>query len=390
MKVKLLNAAWKGVKSLCKTSSKESLLLERQNARKFVDSIPDETWDKISQSVFRQPGEAKSKILATLDDFKKYCTDQNIKLAPEVEEAYQTIEHKATLMADRLNVAVAKGKSLKNSYDYGKRFFSNNEKSVKILEKQLDDMERQLKKKLENFDDPDWSKNFSMRCEISSIKNDFQTNFMYGQNFHNPKIVELAKGILHDGQVFYHGTKHQSSIVKNGFHLMPKKHQAKVGSRELGEGVYLTPDKKVAAHYAGLRGGILHLDVKLNKVAAVGQDNIDNIMCAFVNNINDFQNKINPLKIELLIKELFKRNGFNAAYTKEAIGNVILQDPKLVDAIIGRKQSQLCVFDTSDIKILEKTFKDKAKNQALQIQNILELPLRMYNVFKEYGVLVFT
>ena len=81
-----------------------------------------------------------------------------------------------------------------------------------------------------------------------------------------------------------------------------------------------------------------------------------------------------PAEMELLIKELFKRNGFNAAYTREAIGQniLMLQNAKMVDDIIGAKQAQLCVFDTKDIRILEKTFKDYMGEVVTSTQNLLK------------------
>ena len=60
---------------------------------------------------------------------------------------------------------------------------------------------------------------------------------------------------------------------------------------------------------------------------------------------------------ELIVKNLFQRNGYNAAYTKEALGEGIFAQNKLVDALVGGKQSQLVVFDPKDIQILDKTFK---------------------------------
>ena len=252
-----------------------------------MDSIPAETWDKVSQAVFRQPNEPKSKFLETLGRFRKFCQEQKITLSPEAEKAYQTLEYKATVMADRLNEAVSRGKTQKNYFDYGKKFKNNNKQAVEILEKQINEIESMLNAKCNNYGTPDWDKNVSLYSEISSIRSNFRCSMGFGQEFYNPKIVELSKDILHDGQVFYHGTKHQRAIAKNGFNLTPKIGQARFGARELGEGVYITPDKKVAAHYAGLRGGILPLDVKLNKVAAINQDHQAKIIMELLENLSE-------------------------------------------------------------------------------------------------------
>ena len=86
------------------------------------------------------------------------------------------------------------------------------------------------------------------------------------------------------------------------------------------------------------------------------------------------------------MKELFKRNGFNAAYTREAIGQniLMLQNSKMVDDIIGAKQAQLCVFDAANIRILEKTFKDCCSNQALQTKSWLLKPYNVYKMIKNF------
>lgn len=385
MNLKLLKMAWQNARAMRKSCSKSALLLQRQEARKFVDSIPAETWDKVSQAVFRQPNEPKSNFLETLGNFRKFCQEQKITLSPSAEKAYQTLEHKATVMADRLNDAVSRGKTPQNWLDYGKKFESNNRQAVRTLEKQMKEIESMLNAKCKNYGDPDWDKNFSLRLDMLSIQSNFCSSIGFGQNFYNPKIAELSKDILHDGQVFYHGTKHQRAIAKNGFNLTPKIGQARFGARELGEGVYITPDKKVAAHYAGLRGGILPLDVKLNKVAAINQDHQAKIIMELGLNMSNGR-AYTPAEMELLIKELFKRNGFNAAYTREAIGQniLMLQNAKMVDDIIGAKQAQLCVFDTKDIRILEKTFKDRCSNQALQTKSWFLKPYNVYKMIKNF------
>lgn len=385
MNLKLLKIAWQNARAVRKSCSKSALLLQRQEARKFVDSIPAEMWDKVSQVVFRQPNEPKSKFLKTLGRFRKFCQEQKITLSPEAEKAYQTLEHKGTVMADRLNDAVSRGKTPKNWLDYGEKFKNNNKQAVEILEKQMKEIESMLNAKCNNYGTPEWAKKFSLYSEISSIRSSFRSSMGFGHDFYNPKIAELSKDILHDGQVFYHGTKHQRAIAKNGFNLTPKKSQATLAARELGEGVYITPDKKVAAHYAGLRGGILPLDVKLNKVAAINQDQQSNIIVELGLNITGGRAYIHA-ENELLIKELFKRNEFNAAYTREAIGGNILtlQNAKMVDDIIGAKQAQLCIFDTSDIRILEKPFKDRCSNQALQTKSWFLKPYNVYKMIKNY------
>ena len=87
--------------------------------------------------------------------------------------------------------------------------------------------------------------------------------------------------------------------------------------------------------------------------------------------------------MELLIKELFQRNGYNAAYTREALGSGIFSQKELVDKLAGGKQSQLVVFDPKDITILGKTLKERLSNQKMQFENLINMPQMIYQIIKE-------
>ena len=148
-----------------------------------------------------------------------------------------------------------------------------------------------------------------------------------------------------------------------------------MSARELGQGVYLTPDRKVSSRYAGLFGGIVHTKVDTQKVAVVNNNQISDISSTLAKNLSS-DRLSEPATMELVLKELFQRNGYNAAYTKEALGSGLFAQNKLVDALAGGKQSQLVVFNPKDITILEKSLKDRFVNQKLQIETVLRAPIR--------------
>ena len=97
----------------------------------------------------------------------------------------------------------------------------------------------------------------------------------------------------------------------------------------------------------------------------------------------------NPLVKELLIKNLFTRNGYNAVYASRALTpntDSILQplitgNQSLVNAVTGGKQSQLAVFDPKDITILRKTMKEKIKDTATQVSTFIKSPFIRFKYF---------
>ena len=184
------------------------------------------------------------------------------------------------------------------------------------------------------------------------------------KDIYNHKIIPLADGILEQGQTFYHGTGNASRIKKAGFSLLPSKYQAGVAPRELGEGVYMTPDKEVASYYAGINGSIIQANVELKNVAVVNnyqQSKIPEVIRKVLG-----VNLSSTFSIEAIVKELFKRNGYDAIYSREALGTGFSADTKLIDKLSGGKQSQLVVLDAENIKIIDKTFKQRVENQLLQ------------------------
>lgn len=386
MKLKAVRSLWNGakevgtvIKSAYRKASNKTLELKRLQAKNYVATIPDETWNKISKRVFEQKGEPKSVFLEKLHKVKQGYDECGITMPKDVLEAYYQVEHKATVFADRMMLAKSKGKTPQNYWNYGTRFRENNKEAIEKLEGFL---KEQQDNSLARWHEAAYSQPY----DEAAIKKAQKTFDMINNNridfncvpyneLYNAKIGEVAPEIIQKGQTFYHGTTHQRAIRKNGFHLIPKKGQALMSARELGQGVYLTPDRKVSSRYAGLFGGIVHTKVDTQKVAVVNNNQISDISSTLAKNLSS-DRLSEPATMELVLKELFQRNGYNAAYTKEALGSGLFAQNKLVDALAGGKQSQLVVFNPKDITILEKSLKDRFVNQKLQIETVLRAPIR--------------
>ena len=393
MKLKAIKSLWSGakqlkqvIKSYSTASSAQTLALKRQEAKKYVETISDETWNKLSNAIFEQKGDSKSILLDKLHKYKKFCDDNGIEMPDDVLQAYKQIEYKATIFSDRMTMAKAKGKTPENYWDFGKKFKKNNQEAFDKLEGFA---QKQQDTAMQKYHDAVFNSAYEQKAADEAKQmfekiydNRLDINYIPYEELYNSKIGTVADGIIENGQVFYHGTKKQRAISKSGFHLIPKKSQATAGARELGEGVYLTPDKKVASSYAGIFGGILPVKIDNPKVAVVNNAQLSALTRKLVMTLGAEQAQ-NPAIIELVVKKLFQRNGYNAAYSREALGSGIFAQNKLVDVLSGGRQSQLAVFDPKDIQILDKTLTERIGNEALQIGTVLKTPARVINYIRE-------
>ena len=376
MKLKAIKSLWSGAKQLKQsiksyrtTSSAQTLALKRQEAKNYVETIPDETWDKLSNAIFEQKGDSKSILLDKLHKYKNLFDKNGIKMPDDVLQAYNRLEHKATVFTDRMTKAKAKGKTPENYWNFGDKFRANNKEE---LEKLYSFYRQQLKSTVQKSHDMvfsgkpyDHKTHEELTILIDKLgKNHPDFGYIDSSDLYNPKIGEVANNIITKGQTFYHGTKHQRAITKNGFQLIPKKTQNVTGARELGEGVYLTLDKNVASRFSGILGGILPVKIDTKKVAVVNNAQVSSI----TSNITKELGEQEPAALELIIKKLFQRNGYNTAYAREALGN----DHKLIDEIAGGKESQLVVFEPKVITLLKNSLKERIDNKILQIKIAFE------------------
>lgn len=329
----------KGILSFGKT------LFSRKPAVNTLAGITEAQWSKLSQSVFRQANEPKSAFLVQLDKLK----NSGLDMPKDVQQALNTLERKATIFADRMDGAVARGTqpARKNYYEEFQRINSEQFELVENYIRELANSSCDIKNQ---------SKIRSLLYHDSI----FRPSTITGHHdiMYCGKIAQTDKNIFGSNPIFYHGTKHQISIAKNGFRTKARLFQRMFGSRELGDAVYLTPDKEVAAFYAGLRGGIIKTSVSKLNPASVNQRQFSDMVYNIAEKIGLTDN------VEQIMKELFKRNGYNAAYSREGLSFGLFSEQ--IDPIIGKAQSQLAVYTPEDIKILPKTLAERIENTKLQ------------------------
>ena len=328
-------------------------------------SLSEQTWQEMSKNLFKDSNTPKSGFLSYLADFKQTLNDNSIVMPEDVQKAYSTLSDKATLFADRISASISRGNTpkgpmghFKNEYYYQK-FISAHSKEFYILQdfmqKQRIIIEEQVAKgkcdletlkKFKNFE-----RNLSSLPNYSCITDTF--NYApYLSEMYDPRISDVGQNIINPSQYLYHGTHSKGRILKEGFSLTPKTEQAKV-SREIGKAVYLTPKKGVAAFFAGNFGNIIKTKANINKIAVI--NNEQSAMIGREIGRVFKSKKIDPEVKEEVIAELFKRNGYDAVYTKNCLNDAFAKmRGHDIDYVIGESQSQVAVFDPSKINICKK------------------------------------
>lgn len=375
------------IRSARNKSSSDSMKLQELRAKNYVATIPKSSWNEMSEALFQSPQDKSLLFIEKLELLKQSCLKHEPQMPKEVEQAFGELERKATVFNERLGYAKAKGKTPLNTDGYGDKFKETNKEYFDIINDYLDKLEvkmcgyslpyKDIEANREKFKEA--------RKIISKIRTfAYEVFDVSTKDIYNPKITSIADGILGQEQIFYHGTGKALRIKKEGFSLMPSKSQATVAPRELGKGIYMTPDKEVAAYYAGINGSIIHTNIDVKNVAVVNNYQQDMIP-ETLEKVLDIGLSA-TFEVEAVVNELFKRNGYDAIYSREALGTGALANPKLIDKFSGGKQSQLVVLESGNIKIHDKTFKQRFENQCLQtkrfVKNLWEV-LKM-TIFREF------
>lgn len=184
------------------------------------------------------------------------------------------------------------------------------------------------------------------------------------------RLIECPKDILPNDGIFYHGTRKADKIYKSGFTPFVS-NQLNLYGRELGAGVYVAPNPRIAAAFSGLTGDII--PVKLTKDAKIALITED-IHAQFfkktmeliterypADEFNKLSREVRHATIECTFRNLFKHAGYDAAYIPKGVKgggllNFILPD---INKIIGVEQKQLVIFSPEKLEIVPRTFNQR-------------------------------
>lgn len=329
-------------------------------AKSCVDNISESEISKVVNNVFKPKG-SKNEFLSIFQEFKTIVPEN---LPKEVQNALNIIETKATKIANRTDKLNSEGKKVKSHLhlDFQKRY----KKEFEIIKNYL------IEEGKKNGDLGIRTNKSEYFIKSEKYYNAFEKFYhladaRLGEN----RITEIPSGILPKDKIVYHGTKRAKAIINEGFSLLHNNQLAE-SPRECGAGIYLTPDKDVAAHFAGIRGQIIPIKANVKNTAFVTQEKQDNLL----GKINEllvkkelmspyYRDKFGNAVTELTMQRVYKAAGFDSVYTPNGLGGGLSTS---IDNYIGKKQSQLVIFDNKNTNILSKNIKDKILNEVTQIK----------------------
>lgn len=179
------------------------------------------------------------------------------------------------------------------------------------------------------------------------------------------RICRIEEGVFAQ-DIFYHGEK---------VNKPPKSYKLDENSiicEEMGDGLYITPSKKVAAFWAGINGKIFKLKLNTDKIAQVNQNQIETMIRVIANNVKGFDSNPTGQRLNVIIRILFQKNGYDAAYAKKSMSNGFKDAGKFFDSLIGESQQQLAIYTNSVVEVLPKNFIEKISNQIQQIKSCIQ------------------
>lgn len=185
------------------------------------------------------------------------------------------------------------------------------------------------------------------------------------KNCRDMRISGLSSDFFDKEQVFYHG----KSLNNQGKNY--KLDENRVFCEEMGDGLYISPSKKVAAFHAGLAGKIFKLRLNTDRIAQVNRKQIMVMLNTIANNVEGLMDNLTGERLNVIIRMLFQKNGYDTAYTGITIGDAFENAASYFEKAIGEEQRQLCVYNNDVIEVLPKSIKERVGNQILQIKQYL-------------------
>ncbi len=292
--------------------------------------------------IFKKP-KHKTKFhedLASLDDYiRKNNIPEDSELVKAVKEFKGKYEQHITDVEKRMQ-----GGELVDDFKLGEQFASENEKLIDTIRQNL------------GFDYAGRSKFYKFDVAQRSKINRY--------------IEECPSDVLPADGIFYHGTKKTRGIYKEGFTPFKSRQSAQY-ARELGAGVYITPDSKVASYFSGLFGDIIPVKMQKGAKVAYLDEATYKDLYAKMNNflseridLKDFKNipdgERNAI-VECMLNKIFTKAGYDAAYIPKGVksGGIMAWLAPDINKVIGREQKQLVVFKAENLEIVSRNFSER-------------------------------
>jgi len=330
-----------GTRAILKNKNIINFSSTYKRALNSIDEIPDLQINEVCQVIFRPQNSNQSYFLNRFQSVKDLS--KKIEIPTDIQKAIAKIENEAKKNSITLGVDI----------DY--HFESQFEKEISLIQKFLEEKlsaTAKLASKSQNA--------FEDFCLINNCSTSFNRQI----------IGDVPTGIISDSRIFYHGTSNSKSLYKEGFSLF-KSNQIEKAPRELGEGIYLTPDKNVAAHFAGITGEIMHVKANIRKTAMITSKNYDLLIreaqdLLRKNGINYDGSPFSNASLELMIRKLLISAGYDSIYCSGGLAKGV--GAINIDRFLGRNQSQLLILNPENAKIISKNFLQRITELLLQIK----------------------
>ena len=306
--------------------------------------------DNVLQA-FKTP-KHKTNFGENIEQLETYMKEKNISSDSEVGKAVQNIKRNLQQHVNNLEQDLMHGRDIETSvYD---KFAASQEPDLKTIRDFLDKQDDVYLKGLAKF-------SYEGNNVSSSVRL-------------NSSVTECPKDVLPNDGVFFHGTKKQGKVYKEGFTPFVS-NQLESSGREFGAGVYVTPDVRVAAYFSGLNGSVIPLKLGNDaKVALVNENSyrvVNDIIGRFQSERIDAEvfkklpKDVQHAFHECLIRQVFKNAGYDAAYIPKGvksggglfgIGQILTPD---INEVIGTQQKQLVVFSPEKLEITSRSLKER-------------------------------
>lgn len=321
--------------------------------------------------LFKKPAK-KSQLNESLDVLEEIMKKDGNKPSDDVLGAFNELKKNLEQYHKKIETDLLNGVEIK--HQIREDFATQNESNAQKLMEYINNLKTKSIFGSEEYNN------------LSTLSYKFDNFSLKNTSYLNAFIKDCPKEALPADGIYYHGTLKPKEIYKKGFTPFASR-QIEESARELGSGVYLSPDIYIAANYTGLRGPIIPTRIEKDaKIALVTED----VHRALHDKIHKFLNErytkaewstipkiTQNATIEAFFNKVFKDAGYDAAYIPKGVhagGGILggLFNPN-VNEVFGRNQSQLVVFNPEKLEIVPRTFKErvcdlKAKLGALKAQ----------------------
>lgn len=303
------------------------------------------TINTILETVFKKP-EYKTAMHQDIAQIEELLKKNNVQMDKDTEKSFKILKQNLEQYCTNIEQSLGNGTSVKTVQE----FIKNNKGD-------LDTIGEFLRKQNSS--------------EFIGLSYNFDTLSSEGRVGLIPHISECPTNLLPNNGTFFHGTKNAKAVYKNGFTPYVS-NQLDTASRELGAGIYVTPDVRVAASFSGLNGNIIPVSLSKDAKIALINENSSKILHEQASALvaermskeefkklpKDVQNAMQ----ESIVQHIFKEAGYDAVYSPKGLktgGGVFdFMNPNIND-VIGTNQSQVAIFSPEKLEITSRSFKER-------------------------------